>query len=109
MNFDLLNNGADSFNNVDQCIKKYEKADERFSSYYIKDAIIYLDHAIEILFKYILSKEDKYGIYIEPEKAKKKIEELKEELECKRNDWKEGKHPFIAQKSPFINIYDLDL
>lgn len=108
LEFDLLSNGVDSFRNVEICLEKYEDADESFSVFHFKDAIIYLDHAVEILFKYILSDEQPYQIYKDPNKAKILIEKMIDRLEVKREKWREGKDAFITQKTPYNSIYDLE-
>lgn len=64
MKFTLLDNGADSLKGVFDCLEKF---DNRYSDSYhlIKDAVIFLNHGIEILFKEILSQRSNALMFTE--------------------------------------------
>lgn len=64
MKFTLLDNGADSLKGVYECLKKF---DNQYSESYhhIKDAVIFLNHGIEILFKEILSQRSNALMFTE--------------------------------------------
>ncbi|WP_434169135.1 hypothetical protein [Peribacillus frigoritolerans] len=54
MKFTLLDNGADSLKGVYESLEKFDN-NLSDSYHHIKDAVIFLNHGIEILFKVILS------------------------------------------------------
>lgn len=76
MRINLLNNGLDSLKKGFDYLKKYE---ERYfledvnndRMYYLKDAIIFIHHGIEILFKEALFRENELLIFTEIDKSLK--------------------------------------
>lgn len=57
MEFTLLDNGTDSLKKAKESIENFEELHKTHGYHNLKDAIIFLNHGIEILLKYILSKE----------------------------------------------------
>lgn len=55
MNFSLIDNGADSLKNAYNCIEKIDNLEDG-RDHTLKDAVIFLNHGIEILLKVMLSK-----------------------------------------------------
>ena len=55
MEYSLLDNGVDSLQKAKEYIKKLEVVHEEFANHHMKDAIIFLNHGIEILLKFMLS------------------------------------------------------
>lgn len=76
MKYGLLENGIDSLKQAHNCIEKLDAGLQEGVEHNLKDAILSLNHAIEILFKMILREEKEYlifndiGIYM---KAKKQM------------------------------------
>lgn len=65
MEFTLLDNGTDSLKKAKESIEQFEALHREHSYHHLKDAIIFLNHGIEILFKYILSKRNESLIFTE--------------------------------------------
>lgn len=63
MEFTLLDNGTDSLKKAKESIEQFETLYREHSYHHLKDAIIFLNHGIEILFKYILSKRNESLIF----------------------------------------------
>jgi hypothetical protein len=63
LEFTLLDNGTDSLKKAKQSIEKFESLHREHSYHHLKDAIIFLNHGIEILCKYILSKRSESLIF----------------------------------------------
>lgn len=63
MEYSLLENGIDSLKKAKTNIEEYEKYHKGSSYDFLKDAIIFLNHGIEILLKYILSKQNESLIF----------------------------------------------
>ncbi|MGG0287200.1 hypothetical protein ABEY41_19175 [Peribacillus butanolivorans] len=63
MEFTLLENGTDSLKKAKVSIEKFEDSHHEHSYHHLKDAIIYLNHGIEILLKYILSSRNESLIF----------------------------------------------
>lgn len=57
MEFSLYDNGLDSFKKAKRSIDEFERLHQEFAYHHLKDSIIFLNHAIEILFKYLLYKK----------------------------------------------------
>jgi len=55
MKYSLLDNGVDSLKGAHQSLQNFEEVHEE-GLHYLKDAVIFLNHGIEILFKLILKK-----------------------------------------------------
>ena len=55
MEFSLFDNGVDSLKKANDSIKRFEELHQEYAYHHLKDSIIFLNHAIEILFKYMLS------------------------------------------------------
>lgn len=78
MEFTLLDNGADSLKKAKHSIEAFESLSERSTPHHLKDAIIYLNHSIEILLKYILSEKSEYLIFKDLKKFTLATKELLE-------------------------------
>lgn len=84
MEFSLIDNGTDSLKKAKVSIEKFEELHENYAYHHLKDAIIFLNHGIEILLKYILSKRNEsliftdLKLYIEAKKQLKKNPDYKE-------------------------------
>ncbi len=63
MEFTLLDNGTDSLKKAKISIEKFEELHKEHSYHHLKDAVIFLNHGIEILLKYILSKSNESLIF----------------------------------------------
>lgn len=63
MKYGLLENGIDSLKQAYTCIEKLEVGLHEGTEHNLKDAILSLNHAIEILFKMILKNEKEYLIF----------------------------------------------
>ncbi|WP_338593212.1 hypothetical protein V6669_09445 [Paenibacillus sp. Y5S-9] len=63
MKYGLLENGIDSLKQAYTCIEKLEAGLHEGVEHNLKDAILSLNHAIEILFKMILKNEKEYLIF----------------------------------------------
>ena len=63
MEFTLLDNGADSLKKAKQSIEQFESLQRKHSYHHLKDAIIFLNHGVEILLKHILSKRNESLIF----------------------------------------------
>lgn len=79
MEFSLLDNGHDSLKKAKFSIEKYEELIKEHSYPYFKDAIIFLNHGIEILFKYMLSQRNESLIFSDVQiylAAKKELKKM---------------------------------
>ncbi|WKA59952.1 hypothetical protein QWY16_07550 [Planococcus shenhongbingii] len=79
MEFTLLDNGQDSLKKAKYNIEKYEELVREHSYPYLKDSIIFLNHGIEMLLKYILTNRNEFLIFSDVElylAAKKALKEL---------------------------------
>ena len=63
MEFTLLENGTDSLRKAKDSIEKFEESHGDHGYHHLKDAIIFLNHGIEILLKYILSERNESLIF----------------------------------------------
>ncbi|MGG3281251.1 hypothetical protein [Paenibacillus solani] len=63
MEFTLLDNGTDSLKKAKESIEQFEALHREHSFHHLKDAIIFINHGIEILLKYILSKRNESLIF----------------------------------------------
>ncbi|PEL13215.1 hypothetical protein [Bacillus sp. AFS017336] len=63
MEFTLLENGTDSLRKAKDSIEKFEELHRDHGYHHLKDAIIFLNHGIEILLKYILSQRNESLIF----------------------------------------------
>lgn len=63
MEFTLLENGTDSLKKAKKSIEDFEGTAREFSYHLLKDSIIFLNHGIEILLKYILSQQNESLIF----------------------------------------------
>ncbi|MEC4565410.1 hypothetical protein L8C07_05585 [Paenibacillus sp. CMAA1739] len=63
MKYGLLENGIDSLKQAYTCIEKLDVGLHEGTEHNLKDAILSLNHAIEILFKMILKNEKEYLIF----------------------------------------------
>lgn len=63
LEFTLLDNGTDSLKKAKQSIEQFEALHREHSYHHLKDAIIFLNHGIEILLKHILSKRNESLIF----------------------------------------------
>lgn len=79
MEFTLLDNGIDSLKKTQDSIIRFNELHRPNSYHLLKDAIIYLNHGIEILLKYILSNRNESLIFKDIRlymKAKEQIRHL---------------------------------
>jgi len=51
LEFTLLNNGTDSLKKTKASIEKFEELHREHSYHHLKDAIIFINHGVEILLK----------------------------------------------------------
>lgn len=63
MEFSLLDNGTDSLKKAKQSIESFEVLEKSTAYHHLKDAIIFLNHGVEILLKYILSSRNESLIF----------------------------------------------
>lgn len=63
LEFTLLDNGTDSLKKAKESIEEFEVLHREHGYHHLKDAIIFLNHGIEILLKYILSKRNESLIF----------------------------------------------
>lgn len=63
MEFTLLDNGLDSLKKTGDSLERFKDLHRQNSYHLIKDAIIYLNHGIEILLKYILTTHNESLIF----------------------------------------------
>jgi hypothetical protein len=76
LNFSLLDNGVDSLKTAFTKIMELQDISVGKGPY-IKDAVIYINHGIEILFKYILTKQNPSLVFVKLENYLKAKEKLK--------------------------------
>lgn len=79
MEFTLLDNGTDSLKKAKLSIENFEGLLRSQSYHRLKDAIIYLNHGIEILLKYILSSKNESLIFTDVKvymEAKKQLKHM---------------------------------
>lgn len=76
MEFSLIKNGADSLKKAKTSIDLFNNIVEEYAYHHLKDATIYLNHAIEVLMKHILITNNESLIF----KDLKKYTEAKKEL-----------------------------
>ncbi|TVX77171.1 hypothetical protein FQP34_22370 [Peribacillus simplex] len=77
MEFTLLENGTDSLKKAKVSIEQFEALHRQHSYHQLKDAIIFLNHGIEILLKYILSSRNESLIFKDIKVYIKAKEQLK--------------------------------
>lgn len=80
MEFSLLENGTDSLKKAKDSIKNFEDLNREHSYHHLKDAIIFLNHGIEILLKHLLSKKNESLIFTDLKvymAAKKQLKHMK--------------------------------
>ncbi|MFD2133325.1 hypothetical protein ACFSKI_19100 [Pseudogracilibacillus auburnensis] len=77
MKFDLLKNGCDSFKIAHELINQY-RIGEEIHDYHLKDIVIYMNHGIEILMKYILSNKDEVLLFNNIDRYAKARKEMKD-------------------------------
>lgn len=77
MEFTLLDNGIDSLKKTQDSLARFKDLYRPNSYHLIKDAIIYLNHGIEILLKYILSSRNESLIFKDIKHYMKAKEQLK--------------------------------
>lgn len=87
MEYSLLENGIDSLKKAKTNIEEFSKYYNETSYHFLKDAVIFLNHGIEILLKYILSKKNESLIFTD-------IELYMEAKERLKNEMKSEKKPF---------------
>ncbi|MEI2467403.1 hypothetical protein [Niallia taxi] len=63
MEFTLLDNGIDSLKKTELSIQRFNQLHRPNSYHLLKDAIIYLNHGIEILLKYLLTEQHESLIF----------------------------------------------
>ncbi|MGG5774047.1 hypothetical protein ACLE91_04810 [Bacillus subtilis] len=85
MEFTLLENGIDSLKKAKAHIREFEQYHEESSYHLLKDAIIFLNHGIEILLKYILSIQNESLIFTDINLYMEAKEKLKNESKGKKN------------------------
>jgi hypothetical protein len=78
LKYTLFENGIDSLRGAHDSLVRLEDV-ERGGHHHIKDAIIFLNHAIEILFKYILKNKEEYLIFDNLDKYMKAKELISEQ------------------------------
>ncbi|NRG36645.1 hypothetical protein [Bacillus subtilis] len=100
MEYSLLENGIDSLKKAKVNIKEFEKYPEELSYHFLKDAIIFLNHGIEILLKYILSERHESLIFTDINLYMDAKEKLKNESKSKRK-------PFGINYK--LNVFDVEL
>lgn len=100
MEFTLLDNGVDSLKKAKLSIDKFEEVHIDFGITYLKDSIIFLNHGVEILLKYILSKRNESLIFTD---IKLYIEAKKDLLS--RNDRPNG--GFGIQRGYKMTVFDI--
>ncbi|PRS59934.1 hypothetical protein [Bacillus pumilus] len=100
MEYSLLENGIDSLKKAKTNIEEFEKYHQESSYHFLKDAIIFLNHGIEILLKYILSKQNESLIFTDINLYMEAKEKLKNESKGKKN-------PFEFNNKR--NVFDVDL
>ncbi|MCY8187680.1 hypothetical protein MOC46_08345 [Bacillus spizizenii] len=103
MEYSLLENGIDSLKkakiNIVEFVE-FEKYYKGSSYHFLKDAIIFLNHGIEILLKYILSKQNESLIFTDINLYMEAKERLKNESKGKKN-------PFEFNNKR--NVFDVEL
>lgn len=77
MEFTLLDNGIDSLKKTQDSLKRFNELNRQNSYHLLKDAIIYINHGIEILLKYILSSRNESLIFKDIKAYMKAKEQLK--------------------------------
>lgn len=77
LEFTLLDNGIDSLKKTQDSLKRFKELHRQNSYHLLKDAIIYLNHGIEILLKYILSSRNESLIFKDIKVYMKAKEQLK--------------------------------
>jgi hypothetical protein len=77
LEFTLLENGTDSLKKAKASIEQFEALHREHSYHLLKDAIIFLNHGIEILLKYILSSRNESLIFKDIKVYMKAKEQLK--------------------------------
>lgn len=98
MEYTLLENGIDSLKKAKANIEEFEKYHKESSYHFLKDATIFLNHGIEILLKYILSKQNESLIFTDIDLYMEAKEKLKKESKGKKNT-------FFNKR----NVFDVDL
>lgn len=84
MEFTLLDNGTDSLKKAKASIVKFEELHREHSYHHLKDAIIFLNHGIEILLKYILANRNESLIFSDVKvylEAKKNLKHISSKVE----------------------------
>lgn len=94
MEYSLLENGIDSLKKAKTNIEGFEKYHKESSYHFLKDVIIFLNHGIEILLKYILSKQNESLIFTDINLYMEAKEKLKNESKGKKNPEGEYSLPF---------------
>jgi hypothetical protein len=77
LEFTLLDNGLDSLKKTQESLKRFNELHRPNSYHLLKDAIIFLNHGIEILLKYILSSRNESLIFKDIKMYMKAKEQLK--------------------------------
>lgn len=77
LEFTLLDNGIDSLKKTQDSLNRFNELHRTNSYHLLKDAIIYLNHGIEILLKYILSSRNESLIFKDIKVYMKAKEQLK--------------------------------
>lgn len=76
MNYTLLDNGADSFRAAYNCLQKLENLQEGLE-HNLKDAVIFLNHGVEILLKLVLKNHSAALMFSDIKAYQKAREEMK--------------------------------
>lgn len=76
MNYSLIDNGADSFKAAYNCLEKLEDLEEGID-HNLKDAVIFLNHGIEILLKLVLKEHSAALMFSDIKAYQKAREEMK--------------------------------
>lgn len=99
MEYSLLENGIDSLKKAKTNIEEFEKYYKKSSYHFLKDSIIFLNHGIEILLKYILSKQNESLIFTDIDLYMEAKKILKDQSKGKKN-------PFEFNRR---NVFDVNL
>jgi hypothetical protein len=75
MRYTLLENGVDSLKGAYLCLGKLSELKEGIECN-VKDAVLNLNHAVEILFKLILKQENEYLVFTDLDKYLKAKEKM---------------------------------